>query len=43
VTLRTPDEFFIFVGKTLHHFRPRNVGVGERQDRYRPGGGRGAD
>ncbi len=43
VTLRTPEEFFIFVGKTLHHFRPRNVSAGERQDRYRPGGGRGAD
>src|SRR6266446_9164460 len=43
VTLRTPDEFFIFVGKTLHHFRPRNISAGERQDRYRPGGGRGAD
>src|SRR5438132_5139862 len=32
VTLRTTGEFFIFVGKTLHHFRPRNISAGERQD-----------
>src|SRR5260370_3467095 len=32
VTLRVPGEFFIFVGKTLHHFRPRNISAGERQD-----------
>src|SRR6266853_1674020 len=43
VTLRAPGEFFIFVGKPLHHFRPRNISAGQRQDRYRPGGGRGAD
>src|SRR5437762_11046001 len=32
VTLRTTGEFFIFVGRTLHHFRPRNISAGERQD-----------
>jgi hypothetical protein len=30
--LRAPGEFFIFVGKTLHHFRPRNISASERQD-----------
>jgi hypothetical protein len=41
--LRAPGEFFIFVGKMLHHFRPRNISAGERQDRYRPCRGCGAD
>src|SRR5437667_12190648 len=37
VTLRAPRQFLIFIGKTLHNCRPRNVLTNVDQARQPPG------